>query len=207
MKVISPLLKHVVYRGLGGWGYLRRNGNSGVAVVTYHGILPQGYAPRDPVLDGNLITRDAFVRQVRLLKSNYNVISPEQFLCWCENEEKLPPKAVLLTCDDGLLNTLTDMLPLARELGVKLLFFVTGASLRARAEMLWYERLYLHLCETARGRSGPGISRRNFAIRVPWESQPVVVSERGKFLLQWHELIVKLSAFEERRRNEILEDM
>src|SRR5436190_12543851 len=163
MKVISPLLKHVVYPGLSRSGYLRRNANSGVAVVTYHGILPQGYAARDPVLDGNLIGRDAFVRQVRLLKSNYNVISPEQFLHWCESGEKLPPKAVLLTCDDGLLNTLTDMLPTAQELGVKLLLFVTGASLRERAEMLWYERLYLclYLGGKARGSLGPGIPRRN----------------------------------------------
>jgi hypothetical protein len=66
MKVISPLLKHVVYPGLSRSGYLRRNANAGVAVVTYHGILPQGYAARDPVLDGNLISRDAFVRQARL---------------------------------------------------------------------------------------------------------------------------------------------
>ena len=36
---------------------------------------------------------------------------------------------MLLTCDDGLQNTLTDMLPVLQELGLSCLFFVTGASL------------------------------------------------------------------------------
>ena len=115
MRLISPLLKHVVYPGLSRSGYLRRLTNAGPAVVTYHGVLPRGYALHDPVLHDHLVSTDAFIRQMRLLKSRYNVISPEQFLLWAEGQVELPPRSVLLTCDDGLGNNLSDMLPILKH--------------------------------------------------------------------------------------------
>ncbi len=181
MRIVSPLLKHVVYPGLSWSGYLRRSASAGPAVVTYHGILPPGYEVRDPVLDGHLVLPEAFVRQIRLLKSKYNVISPEEFLHWREGELRLPPQSVLLTCDDGLLNTLTEMLPLVRELDVPFLFFVTGGSLANQPSMLWYEQLFLWLLE-----AGKKISQ----VRA-----------------LWREMIRKLSAFDEGARNQILQDM
>jgi len=96
-------------------------------------------------LDGNLITADVLGRQLRLLKTHYNVISPEDALAWLEGDgrRELPPRAVLLTCDDGLLNCLTDMLPVLRQEKVSCLFFVTGASTTDSRMMLWYEELFL----------------------------------------------------------------
>ena len=57
----------------------------------------------------------------------------------------MPPRAVLLTCDDDLRNTLTEMVPMLQEHGLSCLFFVTGASLSDVPAMLWYEQLYLML--------------------------------------------------------------
>ena len=143
MKLVSPFLKHVLYPGLAGSGYLRRRRGAGPAIVTYHGVLPPGYQPMDPALDGSLVTPEALRQQLRLLQAHYHVISPEQFLQWCAAKQDLPPRSVLLTCDDGLHNTLTDMLPILLEAGLSCLFFVTGASLSDAASMLWYEELYL----------------------------------------------------------------
>jgi peptidoglycan/xylan/chitin deacetylase (PgdA/CDA1 family) len=50
---------------------------------------------------------------------------------------------VLVTCDDGLLNCLSDMLPILQQESVKCLFFVTGASATDTRSMLWYEELFL----------------------------------------------------------------
>jgi peptidoglycan/xylan/chitin deacetylase (PgdA/CDA1 family) len=58
---------------------------------------------------------------------------------------------VLLTCDDGVQNTVTDMLPVLQEVGVSCLFFVTGASTVATPGMLWYEELRLLLAEMPPG--------------------------------------------------------
>lgn len=143
MKLVSPFLKYVVYPYLAGSGYLRRRRGAGPAIVTYHGVLPPGYEPMDPALDGSLVTPEALRQQLRLLKAHYQLIAPAQFLQWCEAKQDLPPRSVLLTCDDGLQNTLTDMLPILLEAGVTCLFFVTGASLSDTPSMLWYEELYL----------------------------------------------------------------
>jgi peptidoglycan/xylan/chitin deacetylase (PgdA/CDA1 family) len=143
MKFISPVLKQIVYPTLAITGYLRRRPRRGVAVITYHGVLPRGYKPIDPSFDGSLITADVFRQQLRLLKTHYTVISPEDMLEWCRKGGELPPRAALLTCDDGFLSNLTEMLPVLQAEGLRCLFFVTGASVREERTMLWHEELLL----------------------------------------------------------------
>jgi peptidoglycan/xylan/chitin deacetylase (PgdA/CDA1 family) len=152
MKFASPLLKRVVYPGLARMGYFRHRALAGeLSVVTYHGVLPKGYQSTDPILDGNLVSTACLHAQLRLLKSQYNVISAEDVFLWLETGAKIPPRSVLLTCDDGLQNALTDMVPLLREEALSCLFFVTGASAEDRSCMLWYEELYLLLMAVPAG--------------------------------------------------------
>ncbi len=150
MRIVSPFLKRVVYPSLSATGVLHRTAPPGLAVVTYHGVLPEEYEPVDPAFDGNLIRPEVLRQQLRLLKSHYNVISPEDALAWLQGNE-LPPRAVLLTCDDGLLNHLTDMLPVLQQEGVKCLFFVTAASAGEERKTLWYEDLFLLLISMPEG--------------------------------------------------------
>ena len=145
MRFVSPLLKRAVYPALAKTGVFRRMPAEGLSIVTYHGILPEGYKVIDPALDGSLLPAHAFRRQLQLLRANYNVISPEQLLQWCEGTTGLPPRAVLVTCDDGLVNVVTDMLPILREQKIPCLFFVIGLSSSDTPQMLWYEQLYLML--------------------------------------------------------------
>src|SRR5271165_6602583 len=145
MRLVSPFLQKVFYPALSLAGVFHRTSAIGLAVVTYHGVLPEGYEPVDSALDGNLISAEMLSRQLRLLKAQYHVISPEDALAWLEGAGRraLPPRAVLLTCDDGLLNCLTDMLPILRQEKLSCLFFVTGASAEDSRTMLWYEELFL----------------------------------------------------------------
>jgi peptidoglycan/xylan/chitin deacetylase (PgdA/CDA1 family) len=145
MRVVSPFLKRVVYPSLSRAGVLQRlSSDRELSVVTYHGVAPAGYERLDSELDGSLVTVPAFRRQVRFFNANYNVIHPAQFLAWRDGHDTLPPNALLLTCDDGLLNVLTDMLPILQEEGLSCLFFATADSLdNPDRQMLWYEQLYL----------------------------------------------------------------
>ena len=143
MRIVSPLLKRAVYPLLAKTGVFDRTSATGLAVVTYHGVLPPAYKQVDAAFDGNLISAEMLRRQLRLLKTHYNVISPEDALAWRGSERQLPERAVLLTCDDGLLNCLTDMLPVLQQEEVSCLFFVTGASTEESRTMLWYEDLFL----------------------------------------------------------------
>jgi len=152
MQVVSPVLKRVVYPSLARLGYLGAVERSGLAVVTYHGVLPAGYKRIDPAFDGNLITEDAFRRQLQVLKNQYTIISPTEMMQWCKGELELPARAVLLTCDDGHLNNITEMLPILHEEDLQCLFFVTGASAGERRTMLWHEELLLMLLRAPAGR-------------------------------------------------------
>jgi peptidoglycan/xylan/chitin deacetylase (PgdA/CDA1 family) len=104
---------------------------------------PPGYSGGDHFLDGSLVRPEIFRQQLQFLKAHYNVIDPDEFRAWIEHGGQLPPRAVLLTCDDGLANTLTDMLPTLQSENLRCLFFVTTASCSDAPATLWYDELYL----------------------------------------------------------------
>ncbi len=143
MRFVSPLLKHAVYPALHRMGCLTRiTPPAGYAVVNYHGILPVDYSSSDKFLDGNLVEAEVFRKQLQFLKAHYRIAHPEEFRAAIDHAQPLPPRTVLLTCDDGLLNTLTDLLPILQSEHVPCLFFVTAASCKNDSNMLWYEELY-----------------------------------------------------------------
>jgi peptidoglycan/xylan/chitin deacetylase (PgdA/CDA1 family) len=194
MKFVSPLLKHVVYPGLSKAGYLRRAGQSEPAVLTYHGVLPAEYKIIDPQLDGNLVSPESFRGQLQFLQDRYNIISPKEFLNWCEGWCELPARSVLLTCDDGLRNCFYDMLPLLQEFEIQCLFFVTGASLSPMPTMLWYEQLYLMIVA----------AHKDFTIELPQTGGRIQASPSTKHSTWW-ELVKKLSQHDPEGRKRLLE--
>ena len=144
MRIVSPLLKHALYPALHHTGCLDRIMPPGACtVVNYHGVLPSDHFSSEPFLDGNLVRPEVLRKQLQFLKAHYQVVHPEDFRAFIEHGKPLPPRAVLLTCDDGLLNTLTDMLPVLQGEIVPCLFFVTAASCSDHPGMLWYDELYL----------------------------------------------------------------
>lgn len=185
----------MVYPTLGNVGYFHFHPTAAVNVITYHGVLPEGYNSEDAFLDNTLIRVDAFRSQLRLLKEHYNVISPEQFLRWLREREALPERAVVLTCDDGLLNHLTSMLPVLLEEQLQCLFFVTGASLSETPAMLWYTELYLMLME-ARENADP-IALKGTAI-------PRLSSDAGQRRTVWLGLMKTLSQMDAEGRRDFI---
>lgn len=177
MRFVSPLLKKVVYPTLARSGVLRRISPPGLAIVTYHGILPEGYKVIDAAFDGNLIRAEEFERQLRHLKANYNIVAPADLLAWRKGQSALPTRAVLLTCDDGLVNHLTDMLPILATENLKCLFFVLGGITGASAKrsttegggeergMLWYEELFLLLRQKAQDSTRQSPTRQSSALQ------------------------------------------
>jgi peptidoglycan/xylan/chitin deacetylase (PgdA/CDA1 family) len=105
-------------------------------------VLREGSAQTKSPTAGTLVSSAQFRRQLQFLKSRYRLITPEVFHSWLNDTAALPERAVLLTCDDGLLNVLTDMVPILLDEGARCLFFVTGASLEEPPQYLWYEDLY-----------------------------------------------------------------
>jgi peptidoglycan/xylan/chitin deacetylase (PgdA/CDA1 family) len=144
MRFVSPLLKSVVYPALHRSGWLKRSAlvREGCAVVNYHGILPDTYVSADRFLDGNLVSLDALRAQIQFLKANYELITPDEFRDWIRDRGPIPARAILITCDDGLVNNVLGMLPLFQSEGIRGLFLVTARSTTRQPGMLWYEELY-----------------------------------------------------------------
>jgi peptidoglycan/xylan/chitin deacetylase (PgdA/CDA1 family) len=143
MRILSPILKRLVYPGLARTNLLGKR--TGVAVLTYHGVTPVGYKILDPILDGALITRERLRQHFEVLQKRYCVVSPEEFLATLRAGRPFAPNSVLLTCDDGLRNNVTEMLPVLDEFGFKCLFFITGASAVQHPSLLWQDELFLML--------------------------------------------------------------
>jgi peptidoglycan/xylan/chitin deacetylase (PgdA/CDA1 family) len=195
MRFVSPLLKRIVYPSLASSGYLRARSRSGnLCVVTYHGVLPAGYEVADPDQDGGLVSVEQFRQQLRLLKSRYHVVSPADVLAWVGEGQELPMRSVLLTCDDGLLNTLTDMAPVLREENLSCLFFVLGASAGPDSQRLWYEELYLLML------AAPSGSFHFETLRMTVE-----LKERAQRRQMWGDLLKKLSPLDEAERAQFID--
>ena len=160
--------------------------------------MPHGYQKIDADLDGSLVTAESFVQQIQLLKNRYNVISPEEFLSWVESKQELPPRAVLLTCDDDLRNTLTEMVPVLQEHGLSCLFFVTGASLDEVSSMLWYEQLYLMFLATKKRLVNLDEIRPGTRDRA--------LTQHEKRALWWN-LVKHLSKYEANARQNMIEEV
>ena len=196
MRVLSPMLRQLVYPILSKAGYF--NSRAVANVVTYHGVLPDGYRVADSFLDDTLITIESFRAQLKMLKQHYNVISPDRFRGWLQGKEDLPERAVLLTCDDGLLNNLTVMAGVLKDEGMQCVFFVTGCSLEPSPKMLWYIELYLMLTAC-----------RVQTFAREWNGVQIPMIEGGPDLRrsQWLRLIADLSAFDAIVREKFLHEM
>lgn len=194
MRVISPLLKHVIYPGLAQSGYFQREADQEPVVITYHGVLPPDYSSLDRELDGSLVSIEALRSQLALLHRQYRIISPQQYLDWRLRRGELPPKSVLITCDDGLRN-LKYMLPVLSEANVKCLFFATGLSAQDHAAMLWHEELRLILL----------LALSDFSAALPRGNRSQVMASKRK--PGWWELVEDLSAFDAGARQTFIENI
>lgn len=192
MRLVSPLLKNVMYPALSKIGYFHRRFAVPV-VLTYHGVFPAGYECIDPHIDGNLVSVDALRQQLNFLRSHYNVVSPERFLRWIKHGEPLPEGAVLLTCDDGLQNCLTEIVPVLREFELSCIFFVTGASLTSSRSILWHDELYLLFLAAP--------NTLNFVILGKERSAENLSQKRHL----WWRLVQEFSAFNCQERASLLE--
>jgi peptidoglycan/xylan/chitin deacetylase (PgdA/CDA1 family) len=102
---------------------------------------------------------------------------------------------VLVTCDDGLLNCLTDMLPVLRQEKVSCLFFVTGASAGDSRKMLWYEGLFLMFMRAPAG---------HFEISSDGVAIQGELGSREQRRAIWWDAVKRLSQVDEGRRTSFL---
>lgn len=109
-------------------------------VLTYHRI---GYPDQEEHGDRQLIsaTPEAFRRQMELLSDHYQVVSMEEVLSAVRQQQRLPPRAVLITFDDAYPDFQEFAWPILREKQLPVILFVPTAYPDRPGVEFWWDRL------------------------------------------------------------------
>ena len=139
--------------------YHRARNAGSLTVVMFHRTLSPG-DPRWATCDPDYtLSRDVFARSLAFFRRHYNVVSLEQVLQARRSGAPLPPRAMLLTFDDGWADNVDHALPELRKAGMPALMFVVADAV-GRRQPFWQERL---IAAWRRGTVGV----REIAARMP----------------------------------------
>lgn len=107
-------------------GRLRRVWREDLRILAYHRVLPEVDAA-DFRFDPELVSAsvDAFRAQLALVRRHCAPLRFDELLDHLERGRPLPPRAVLITFDDGYDDNYRHAYPLLREAGLSAMFFVS----------------------------------------------------------------------------------
>jgi len=122
-------------------------GTDRVRVVAYHRVDEYD---AEPDLDPGLISASPadFRDQMEAIAHHYTAISIEQLAAAHRGETPLPPRAVLLTFDDGYQDFEAQAWPILRELGLPAVLFVPTSFPDVAGPGFWWDRLHAALMRT-----------------------------------------------------------
>jgi sugar transferase (PEP-CTERM/EpsH1 system associated) len=114
----------------------RRLRPSTLTILTYHRVLPLHQASAYP-LPGMVMPRDSFEAQIARLARHYHVLPLPEALERLR-AHTLPPRAVVVTFDDGYRDNYEHAWPILRRFGLTATFFVV-TDILDRTERLWWD--------------------------------------------------------------------
>ncbi len=98
-----------------------------LTVLNYHRVNDASKPGFDTFRANVSASPSAFRRQMEYVKLHYHVIRCEGLARWLKGQCDLPPRAALITFDDGYTDNLTNAYPVLRELGLPgTIFLCTG---------------------------------------------------------------------------------
>ncbi|MEI6438234.1 MAG: polysaccharide deacetylase family protein [Candidatus Omnitrophota bacterium] len=96
-----------------------------VPVLVYHSV-DIAKTPRERA---NTVSPQAFERQMSFIKKNgYRVLTADAYADFIRQGRGFPPKSVLITFDDGMLNNYTAAYPVLRQKGIPAVMFVIAGD-------------------------------------------------------------------------------
>jgi peptidoglycan/xylan/chitin deacetylase (PgdA/CDA1 family) len=119
-------------------------------ILAYHriGDVDQETGALDPdLLNGR---PDIFAGQMAFLRANYHPISPEDLLRAVAGHHPLPPRAVLVTFDDGYSDFRDVAWPILQRFQIPAVLFVPTDYLSGDGRIFWWDRLYQGFMQTQR---------------------------------------------------------
>jgi len=111
-------------------------------VIAYHGIYDDIKLKR--YLPNTFVHIDDMVKQLRLIKEKYNIISPDELLNFLECKTILPSNAALITFDDGYESFYHLAAPILNSLGIKVLVFLPTYYVE-KQEPYWFDITWYYI--------------------------------------------------------------
>ena len=111
-----------------------------LAVLAYHRVLPSiddGFSGDEELVSALL---EDFRWQVAFLSQHCNVLSVGQLLAVLRGQAVLPPRAVLMTFDDGCIDAVRYAVPVLAEAAVPAIFFVSTGYIGSR-DLYWFDEV------------------------------------------------------------------
>ena len=146
LRSIKGNATELTYRGLDFFGSLepRVASVNEVTVLTYHRVLGDEYLENTYSATGIVVRKKTFETQLGLISRYFNAIGIEQFAEISAGREACPPRAVLVTFDDGWIDTYTTAFPALLAAGVPALVFIVSGLIGTQ-EIFWQEELSRYL--------------------------------------------------------------
>lgn len=80
---------------------------------------------------------ETFAQQMDYLRARYNVISVERLAAWLKGAAALPPRAALITFDDGYADNLKHAFPILKTRGLSAVIFLTTGFIETARPFYW----------------------------------------------------------------------
>jgi peptidoglycan/xylan/chitin deacetylase (PgdA/CDA1 family) len=107
-------------------------------IVMYHRVIDD--PAHDPFRLGMCVTLPHFERQIRYLRSSFNILPVRDAMRRLDAGDPLPERALSVTFDDGYLDTLTCALPVLERYTVPFSVYVPTGEIES-GQRLWWDRV------------------------------------------------------------------
>lgn len=142
------------------WLMARRRLRKKAVVLMYHRVMPENEAQCSFSHPGIVVTPESFARHLDFLKRHFRPLTLSRFRECMESGNGFPPRACLITFDDGWADNHRYALPLLRERGIPAVVFAATDYIGS-TRVFWQEELGHLLYETMRnGASTPALEFR-----------------------------------------------
>jgi peptidoglycan/xylan/chitin deacetylase (PgdA/CDA1 family) len=166
--------------------YLFRNT---LTVLNYHRIDDPFREGFDTLRVNVSATPSDFAKQMDYVRRHYNVITCEHLARCLRGEAKLPPRAAIITFDDGYYDNLSNAYPILREHALPAVIFLATDFMGSDTPFHWDFAAYCFSRSTKDEANLPVTGARS------WSSEEA----RERVLLEWVEALKRIPEEEKKR--------
>lgn len=138
---LKPAIKTFSYESglLPAWH--RWRARSTLTVAMFHRVLPRGGSRWEQAEPAWTVSERLFVESLEFFRRHYAVVSLDDVLAARQGRRPLPPRALLITFDDGWLDNLEVALPALQRAGLPAVVFAATEPLADPAPSWWQDTL------------------------------------------------------------------